>query len=316
MTSSPPRFDLPPVLVVLPGGRSADEREPVSSREARERFSAAGALVTHAAMTARRLGMPPPPRSARLLDALELFAFVRPARFCAPSPTGLALALGLEEPVSGPEMARVVRAACERLLAEIAGAPPKDRDLALAQAEALGRAGWSWAPAVIGAIREAGPGRPWRGDGLDVWARISKWEDEAPAGEAGSKPIDPKAARERLAALLKRVGLDEARPAQADFAAETAFAFQPREREGEPRLMLAEAGTGIGKTLGYLAPASLWAEAQRAGGVGLAPTPAPCSARSSARAAPSTPIRRCARVKAVVRKGRENYLCLLNLQDA
>ena len=26
-------------------------------------------------------------------------------------------------------------------------------------------------------------------------------------------------------------------------------------------MMLAEAGTGVGKTLGYLAPASLWAEA-------------------------------------------------------
>ena len=31
-------------------------------------------------------------------------------------------------------------------------------------------------------------------------------------------------------------------------------------REDQPNLLLAEAGTGIGKTLGYLAPASLWAE--------------------------------------------------------
>ena len=32
------------------------------------------------------------------LDLLELFAFIRPARFCAPSPSGLALAMGQSEP--------------------------------------------------------------------------------------------------------------------------------------------------------------------------------------------------------------------------
>ena len=35
--------------------------------------------------------------------------------------------------------------------------------------------------------------------------------------------------------------------------------FAPRRAEDRPNLLLAEAGTGIGKTLGYLAPASLWA---------------------------------------------------------
>ena len=37
------------------------------------------------------------------MDVLELYAFVRPARFCAPSPTGLALSLGLAEPKSAEE---------------------------------------------------------------------------------------------------------------------------------------------------------------------------------------------------------------------
>ena len=37
-------------------------------------------------------------------------------------------------------------------------------------------------------------------------------------------------------------------------------AFAPREREDKPNVVLAEAGTGVGKTLGYVAPASLWAE--------------------------------------------------------
>ena len=44
--------------------------------------------------------------------------------------------------------------------------------------------------------------------------------------------MTPEAARERLGELLARAGLDEARPAQAEYAAAAAFAFTPREREG------------------------------------------------------------------------------------
>ncbi len=52
----------------------------------------------------------------------------------------------------------------------------------------------------------------------------------------------------------------EQRPGQADYADAAASAFAPRPSAGDPHLVLAEAGTGTGKTLGYVAPASLWAE--------------------------------------------------------
>ena len=78
--------------------------------------------------------------------------------------------------------------------------------------------------------------------------------------------------------------------------------------------MLAEAGTGTGKTLGYLAPASLWAEAN--GGAVWVSTYTRALQRQIEREShalyPDPAIR--AR-KAVVRKGRENYLCLLNYQE-
>src|SRR5690606_1853863 len=108
---------------------------------------------------------------------------------------------------------------------------------------------------AIGALRSVPVGNAFRSSGLDVWTRIPEWEDQAPPGEAGSRPIASEDAAQRLKELLHRSGLDEARPSQAEFAAETAYAFQPRDKEGEPRMVLAEAGTGIGKTLGYLAPA-------------------------------------------------------------
>ncbi|WP_442867780.1 ATP-dependent DNA helicase [Caulobacter sp. NIBR2454] len=271
-------------------------------------------LVAHAAMTARRLGLHAPARSGRIFDALELFAFVYPARFCAPSAAGLALALGLPEPKGAVEQAAGLRRVCELLLAEVAQAPWPTREEALALAETLARAGWAWGPPIIGALRSAPVGNAFRSSGLDVWSRIPEWEDQAPLGESGSKPISPQGAADRLASLLQRAGLDEARPAQAEFASETAFAFQPREREGEPRMMLAEAGTGVGKTLGYLAPASLWAEANGPAVWVSTYTRALQRQieRESASIYPDPAVRA---KKAVVRKGRENYLCLLNFQE-
>ncbi len=266
-------------------------------------------------MTARRLGLNAPPRAAGVFDALELFAFVRPARFCAPSAAGLAQALGLPEPRGAPAQAQTLREACGRLLAELAAAPEPSREEALATAETLARGGWAWGSAVIAALRAAPVGNMFRSSGLDVWTRIAEWEAEAPPGEAGSRPIAPDAAAERLQALLQRAGLAEARPAQAEFAAEAAFAFQPREREGEPRMMLAEAGTGIGKTLGYLAPASLWAEAN--GPAVWVSTYTRALQRQIERESQAIfPDPKLRAKKAVVRKGRENYLCLLNFQDA
>ena len=272
-------------------------------------------LVAHASLTARRLGLAAPARSADLLDVLELWAFVRPARFCAPSPAGLARALGRAEPRTPVEQATALGEAARELLAELALDPLPSREEALALAETLNRAGWAWGPRVVAAVRSRPVrDRSFRGSGLDAWARRPEWRDEAPAGEPGSTPVTGEAAAARLADLLQRSGLDEARPSQAQFAAETAFAFSPREREDAPRVMLAEAGTGVGKTLGYLAPASLWAEAN--GPAVWVSTYTRALQRQIEREThaiyPDPAVR--AR-KAVVRKGRENYACLLNFED-
>ena len=312
-------LDLAPALVVLPGPRAAvaDAAGPQALRppDARDLFERGPVLVAHAAMTARRLGLHAPPRSPGLFDAMELFAFVRPARFCAPSAAGLAQALGLPEPKGAPAQAAALREACGVLLTELARTPEPSREEALAVAETLGRAGWAWGAAVIGALRSAPVGNMFRTSGLDVWTRLTEWEAEPPPGEPSSRPIEPQGAAERLKALLAQAKLAEARPAQVEFATEAAFAFQPREREGEPRMMLAEAGTGVGKTLGYLAPASLWAEAN--GPAVWVSTYTRALQRQIERESQAIfPDPKVRAKKAVVRKGRENYLCLLNFQEA
>lgn len=318
MNALSPSLDLAPALVVLPGPRAAaadaTRAEMIRAPEARDLFEHGPVLVAHASMTAKRLGLHAPGRSPGLFDALELFAFTRPARFCAPSAAGLALALGLPEPKGAAAQAGALLETCRLLLAELAASPEPSREEALAVAETLARAGWAWGPAVVAALRSAPVGNQFRTSGLDVWSRIAEWEDSAPPGEATSKPFTPEQSSARLAELLQRAGLDEARPAQSEFAAEAAFAFQPREREGEPRMMLAEAGTGIGKTLGYLAPASLWAEAN--GPAVWVSTYTRALQRQIERESHAIyPDPKVRAKKAVVRKGRENYLCLLNFQD-
>src|SRR6202012_6259845 len=92
--------------------------------------------------------------------------------------------------------------------------------------------------------------------GFDSWKGLPQWEDEAAADKPGSLPVEVIEARQRLAQLVGISG--EVRTEQESYAEDATYAFGPRDRAGAPKIALIEAGTGIGKTLGYLAPASLW----------------------------------------------------------
>src|SRR5690606_18925535 len=120
-----------------------------------------------------------------------------------------------------------------------------------------------WAPHVLAALgRPDGPGDGDPLDGLRIWRRLPEWQAEAPPPPPGPHAVAPAEARRRLAEL--RGAEAEERPQQADYASAVAEAFAPRAEPGVPNMVLAEAGTGVGKTLGYLAAASLWAEKNRA----------------------------------------------------
>jgi hypothetical protein len=80
-------------------------------------------------------------------------------------------------------------------------------------------------------------------------------------------------------------------------------------------LVLAEAGTGTGKTLGYVAPASLWAERNGAP-VWISTFTRNLQRQIDQETARLFPDAEERRRRVVLRKGRENYLCLLNLEDA
>src|SRR6266849_1124359 len=174
-------------------------------------------------------------------------------------------------------------------------------------------AGWGWGPAGLAALPPAEPGAVRRAAGLRAWQGLAEWQERPPPPPPGNAPVSPADARGRLAALLGEGA--EARPQQADYAEAVAAAFAPRERPDTPQAVLAEAGTGVGKTLGYIAPASLWAERNQ-GAVWISTFTRNVQSQIAGELDRLYPDPMQKRRRVVVRKGRENFLCLLNYEDA
>jgi ATP-dependent DNA helicase DinG len=259
-------------------------------------------IILNAPLVGQRLGYP----ELSGLDLLELFAFVHPARFAVPTVAGLSRAVGLEPPASEAGAAGSLRLIAEQLLAILGDPQWREREGAWTSNATLHRLGWGWAP-LIGARLE----RPERGERM-LFSRLKQWE------EAGERPpprtvsVDADEARRKLDRLTGRA---EAREGQKAMAEAVTSVFAPKRLKDTPNLLLAEAGTGIGKTLAYLAPASLWAE--QSGGTVWVSTFTKALQRQLDGEGPKLFAEADERARRiVVRKGRENYLCLLNLEDA
>jgi ATP-dependent DNA helicase DinG len=272
-------------------------------------------IVCHAPALARRLNLARLPAH----DVLELFAFVHPGKFCVPTPGGLARALNLLEPAGPEDACAALRDAARHLLADLSlpGREEKSNPAALAALMGLeDGGGWPWAPAVLSALgRLDNP--PQSGEikvAMKVWEKLPEWAVHAPPASPGHMGVTEEEARDRLHRLLQRQHKED-RPQQADYAAAIRSAFAPVNEEGETQVVMAEAGTGVGKTLGYLAPATVWAE-KNGGAVWVSTYTRNLQKQVDAELDRlyEDPVEKSRRV--VTRKGRENYLCLLNLEDA
>ncbi len=304
------------VLWLTPDG----EVETLSRDRAADRLMAdVQPYVCHARAMARRLDIRPFPA----LDLLELFAFARPAQFCLPTPRGLAAALGLPLPASAEDQAAMLPEAAKILLGELQAAAADGGDATDTAARigdmlrAMARGGWPWGDATLSAMNvPADRGREAAKDtlnGLRVWRRLTEWEEGAPEPPPGNRPVEAVEARARLVQLLGQGS--EKRERQSDYASSAAGAFLPREHVDEPHVVIAEAGTGIGKTLGYVAPASVWAEKNR-GAVWISTFTRNLQRQLDGELDRLHPIPEQKAHKVVTRKGRENYLCLLNFEEA
>lgn len=296
-------------VLVHPDGEVEEGTAAVLGRRA----AGARPLVCHAPSTARRLGRD----NLAAHDLLELFAFVHPARFALPTVGGLAEAVGLAPPPLADRVAQALAlpSIAARLLESLTTLHGRDQGTARVLAFAMARGGWAWGAPVLAALgaRGDGPHGSAVARAFRVWERLSEISEHSPEVAAGHQPVSPDEARARLADLLGAAAED--RPQQSDYASAAAAAFAPREHRDSPHMVLAEAGTGVGKTLGYIAPASVWAE-KNDGTVWIATYTRNLQRQLDGeldRLHPD-PSEKARRV--VIRKGRENYLCLLNMEEA
>ncbi|MGH6854540.1 MAG: ATP-dependent DNA helicase, partial [Aestuariivirga sp.] len=222
-----------------------------------------------------------------------------------------ARSLALEPTASDAE---TLHLAAQDLLARLANRHyPNIRETA-ENANFLVHANWPWARLVLAALMKANPALDASSfaTGLNVWDRIEEWEDDSARPPGRQEAVSP---ADALAFLDEILGHDsELRQAQRDYAAAATYAFAPRQRKEENSILLAEAGTGLGKTLGYLSPAWLWARKNNA------PVWVSTYTKNLQRQLDQESARLVAdpeerRARIVIRKGRENYVCLLNMQE-
>ena len=299
-------LDRHPALHASHGGiwiADANGTARIGRSEAIARAAETPMVLLNAPLIAQRLGY----SELSGLDLLELFAFVHPARFIVPTAKGLANSLGLEPPASEADVAAMLRQAATALVSAMAAEDWHEREGAWSAAVTLSRQRWAWGAIASAAIRK--PAQAERG----LFSRLVEWEEKPQRPPPRPSVVSPDEALGRLD-LLTGSGA-ERREGQRSYTVAVSEAFAPKMRRDAPNMVLAEAGTGIGKTLGYLAPASLWAE--RAGGTVWISTYTKALQRQldgeTTRLFPD-PLVRAGKVS--VRKGRENYLCLLNLEDA
>ena len=261
-------------------------------------------IMLGAPMVAQRLGY------AELsgLDLLELFAFVHPARFIVPTAKAMAHALGVTIiDSSDAAVPQTLLRCADALLATLGDPAWPERVGAWDMAQGLARVRWGWAQEVTNRIALPERGEP------SLFAILPEWEEAPPRAQPKTASVSAQDAAQRLAELT--AGGGEMRVGQKAMAQTVAQMFDPRAAPGRPTMVLGEAGTGIGKTLAYLAPTDLWTRAS--GGTVHISTFTKNLQRQLAqetRALCSSDAEHRSRV--VVRKGRENYLCLLNLEDA
>ncbi|KUR76152.1 ATP-dependent DNA helicase [Novosphingobium sp. Fuku2-ISO-50] len=317
MDSPPPASSPAPAIVPLAlpalhashGGCWIDDARAGAAREISKGEAIVAAadtplIVLNAPLVASRLGYP----DLSGLDLLELFAFVFPARFVVPTPRGLAHALELPEPKGDAAVPGFLRLAAAALITETTRPAWPQREGAWTVLQTMARLHWPWAPLLGQSIRRPERAERW------LFTRLPEWEEAPPRPQPAQVVLDEAAIAARLAHIA---GSDaEDRPAQRAFAQEAAHAFAPRGRARAPHVVLAQAGTGTGKTLGYLAPGSLWSAAT--GGTVWVSTYTKALQRQLRRESRRAFADRAQgeRPAVVVRKGRENYLCLLNLEDA
>lgn len=275
-------------------------------------------LTCHAPWISQKIDLPHYPA----FDALELFAFVRAGEFTTPTLMGLSKSLSITPPASAEDHPFLMIEICQALLEELRhfSSEEKAQCISIAQAMARQNHGWAWSPFVLDAMSAPYdsnmPTNP-KAD-MNIFDALPEWAEDAPPPPNKFTPINGEDARAHLETLLMRRNhsgqQSQIRAQQLNYATRVADNFSPKTDDTSPHILIAQAGTGIGKTFGYLAPAQLWTQ-QNEGRITISTYTKNLQRQIEQDLDILYPDPAERSRKAVIQKGRENYLCLLNLQD-
>lgn len=288
------------------------EIQKLSHAQAKTVLHGQPALVCHAPYTRGRLDG----AQFYAFDVLELFAFVHPAKFAVPTAHGLSEALGIPIPKSFEDYPFALFDIAKALLDDIQRDPHAAKASALEIAKVMGfnGKGWPWTPYICEALGETYSEHEITNarQAMNVWKHLPEWAEDPPEPPPSHHGVTGEEARQQLKRLL---GHDaEERQQQMDYTGQITAAFSPAQDDQDPHVVLAEAGTGVGKTLGYLAPASVWADKNR-GSVWISTYTKNLQRQIDQELDKLYPDPDLKDAHVAIRKGRENYLCLLNLED-
>ncbi|MEM7197366.1 MAG: hypothetical protein AAF352_03245, partial [Pseudomonadota bacterium] len=235
------------------------------------------------------------------LEILELFAFAFPARSVSASARGIIDALGDASNEYGPAQ---LLYACERMIEQIG----EEDQRTVSTITHLQHLGWGWAGVILTKLPPLKEHPPPPTMALEIWRGLPRWQDRGPRMPADDHALTQDEAIHALQSWLQT----PPRPGQCEYSASIASALQPRRQAEAPAIVISEAGTGTGKTIGYLAPILAW----------TAKTGACLWVSTFSRALQQQLEReiinahgRIDHDRIVIRKGRENYLCLLNMEE-
>jgi ATP-dependent DNA helicase DinG len=316
--AKPEKVKIPNIPAIYANAREAYVMTPdgevskLSHAAAKKMIVGKPVMLCHAPYTAKRLGID----TLDAFDVLELFAFVHPATFAVPTPVGLARALGISIPESAEDYPYALMEAASALLSDLRTDKWRARADPVKIAGVMGQngRGWVWTPFIFAAFGQTYDEKDVvvsKAD-LNVWKALPEWVEEAPPPPSSHHPVTGEEARERLAGVLGSGS--EQRKAQLNYASTMTAAFRPLETDGHVNAVLAEAGTGVGKTLGYLSPASVWAQKNK-GTVWVSTYTKNLQRQIGQELDRIYPDPDLKAAKVATRKGRENYLCLLNFED-
>lgn len=258
-------------------------------------------------------------RFSKVFDILELFAFVKPAEPIIPAIQHIAEFLNLSCDFENniTEEVKTYYNVIKKLLDDISTISGTERYHVISLLITMVRnSRWEWGIDILQRlgvdINKIGLVAP---KGYAVWERLPEWEETVPTSISGTQQIDENDVLESLKEFISKTKNAENRTEQIEYAKSVSKIFNPREEKGFPNTVLAQAGTGIGKTLGYLSPVNVWGNIN-SGSIFISTYTKNLQKQLDEELNKVYDNPQVKQRNVVVRKGRENYICLLNYAEA